>query len=60
MIDGLLFLLTDINDWIILVFVQRVASNINYFDASFANGCMEVEMIFAPEDDDDEDGLDFF
>lgn len=62
MIDALLYLLQDINDWIVAVFIRKNANNINYFDASFANSCMEIEMTFGSEssDEDDDDFLEFF
>ncbi len=63
MIDGMILLLQDINDWLVTVFVHRSAPNINYFDASFANSCMEIEMIFAEQEqlpEDEDDALEFF
>lgn len=60
-IDGLTALLEDLNNWIEMVFVQKQTDNINYFDASFANTCLELETIFSPvEIMDEDDGLDFF
>lgn len=61
-IDSLLYLLQDINEWIIMVFIKREAKNINYFDASFANSCLEIEMLFQDKncEDEEEDSLEFF
>jgi len=54
-------LLEDLNNWIEMVFVQKTTENINYFDASFANTCLELETIFSPvEITDEEESLDFF
>ncbi len=61
-IDSLVYMLQDINDWIIAVFVNKTADNINYFDASFANSCLEIETIFKENifHENDDDGLEFF
>ena len=63
MLDMLLFLLQDINEWIITVFIKQDTENINYFDASFANSCLEIEAIFNSDSEevtDEEDALEFF
>ena len=49
----------DIEKWLTVVFIDKDASNINYFDASFANTCLELEAIFADEVEDDSE-LEFF
>jgi len=60
-IDGLMAILEDLNNWIDMVFVQKNTDNINYFDASFANTCLELESIFVEVEINDEDeSLDFF
>ncbi len=60
-VDGLMAILEDLNNWINMVFVDKNTDNINYFDASFANTCLELESIFVPvELGDDDDGMDFF
>mgnify|MGYP000040495314 CR=1 FL=1 len=60
-VDGLMAMLEDLNNWIEMVFVQKQTDNINYFDASFANTCLELETIFSPvEMSDDDDSMDFF
>lgn len=51
----------DIYKWIKIVFVDNDKENINYFDASFANSCLELEAVFSGnmiEEDDCE--LEFF
>lgn len=57
-----LSLLEDIEKWIKTIFIDQTASNINYFDASFANTCLELEVIFSSQSDNhlDEDSLEFF
>jgi CheY-like chemotaxis protein len=60
-IDAYLALFEDISLWIEKLFVNQDSENINYFDASFANTCLEIEIIFSKssiEDDDSE--LEFF
>ncbi len=59
-------LVNDLEKWIIAVFVERDTPDIHYFDASFAENCLEIESIFfehKEEDDseeDDDDSLEFF
>lgn len=55
-----LSLLEDIEKWIKTIFIDQDASNINYFDASFANTCLELEAIFSTESHDNDDSLEFF
>ncbi len=60
-IDGLMAVLEDLFNWIDMVFVQKNTDDINYFDASFANTCLELESIFADTPlQEDDDSLDFF
>lgn len=60
-IDILLAMLGDFDKWIDTVFVSRTANNIHYFDASFANTCLELEMVFKTESVKEEaDSLEFF
>lgn len=60
-VDGLMSILDDLNNWIDMVFVKRNTENINYFDASFANTCLELESIFVEvEIGDDEESMEFF
>lgn len=61
-IDILIAMLADFDTWINLVFIRQNAQNIHYFDASFANTCLELEMIFKEESvkASDEDTLEFF
>jgi len=54
-------ILEDSQKWIKILFVDNDTENINYFDASFANSCLELEAVFsANEEDDDESDLEFF
>jgi len=60
-VDGLMAILEDLNNWIEMVFVDKNTDNINYFDASFANTCLELESIFVEVAlGDDDESLDFF
>jgi len=60
----LLGLIQDMENWIKIVFIEQNTDNINYFDASFSNNCMEIVSIFNEQeisiDNDDEDDLEFF
>jgi len=57
--DAYLSMFQDIDTWLKVIFINKEASNINYFDASFANTCLELETIFANTDEDDSE-LEFF
>lgn len=61
-IDILVTMLEDFDKWIEMVFLSKQTDNIHYFDASFANTCLELEMIFKPQANsvDDENSLEFF
>jgi YesN/AraC family two-component response regulator len=69
-VDIMLGLIKDMESWINNVFFLKNADNINYFDASFSNNCMEFVALFNEEDivsdieeeddDDDDDDLEFF
>ena len=36
----------DLSKWLDTVFIQKVADDIYYSDASFANNCLEIELVF--------------
>jgi len=36
----------DISNWIDIVFINKEADDVYYFDASFANNCLEIELQF--------------
>ncbi|MBU0719947.1 response regulator [bacterium] len=57
--DAYLSMFQDIDSWLEVVFINKEASNVNYFDASFANTCLELEAIFADKLEDDSE-LEFF
>jgi len=57
--DVYLSMFQDIDNWLKVVFIDKDASNINYFGASFANTCLELEAIFTDEVEDDS-ALEFF
>jgi hypothetical protein len=42
----------DLYKWLDVVFIKYEAENIYYFDASFANNCLEVELIFNEQKED--------
>jgi len=58
----LIGLANDLEKWIDIVFIQRLADDVNYLDASFANNVVEIEAIFNEKEieTDDEDELEFF
>ncbi len=64
LIDALFALSDDLLKWINIVFYERNTDNIHYFDASFANTCLEIESMFAAQEaeaaEDDEELLEFF
>ncbi len=64
LIDALFALSDDLNKWINIIFYERNTDNIHYFDASFANTCLEIEAMFNEEEaeavEDDEELLEFF
>jgi hypothetical protein len=39
-------LVEDLSKWIDTIFVQKAADDVYYADASFANNCLEIELIF--------------
>lgn len=40
----------DLSSWIKMVFVDKLADDIYYFDASFSNNCLEIELLFNQEE----------
>lgn len=57
----LLAVISDLEKWINVVFIEHTTENIHYFDASFSSNILEIENIFVEEsDDDDDDDLEFF
>ncbi len=61
-------LVDDLDHWIVNIFIERNTPDIHYFDASFAENCLEIESIFLEEEsddseedyDEDDDSLEFF
>jgi len=55
-------LIDDFDKWIVSLFLQRNAPDIHYFDASFAENCLEIESIFLEKEsnEDDDDSIEFF
>jgi len=51
----------DLENWIKTIFIEQTTDDIHYFDASFANNCIEIEALFCEEElESDEDDLEFF
>lgn len=61
-IDITVALFDDLEKWIETVFIKQDLEFVNYFDASFANTCLELEAAFTsvPTTSDDDDSLEFF
>ncbi len=54
---------SDLEAWMITLFIERTANDIHYFDASFSENCFAIESVFKHEDEDedgDDDDLEFF
>ncbi|HEX5330762.1 hypothetical protein [Sulfuricurvum sp.] len=62
LIENLIGLIKDLEQWMNLIFVQKVAEDVHYLDASFANNVLEIESICNNQQLvlDDEDELEFF
>jgi CheY-like chemotaxis protein len=61
LVMALLNIEKDLNTWVNTVFINRDTPNIHYFDASFANSCLELESLLKNvEFESDEDDLEFF
>jgi hypothetical protein len=57
----LIWLVKDLENWISIVFIERKAQDVHYFDASFANNVTEIESIFNGQSIIDDKGvLEFF
>ena len=53
----------DLESWITMLFIERTAGDIHYFDASFSENCFAIASAFVEsenDDEDDEDDLEFF
>ncbi|MFZ2891209.1 hypothetical protein [Sulfuricurvum sp.] len=61
-IDIIVALFDDLDKWIETVFINQDLEFVNYFDASFANTCLELESAFSTESplNDEDDALEFF
>lgn len=65
LLTGMLqYLSNDLESWIRLLFIEKKAVDIHYFDASFAENCFTIETTFSESEEDteedDEDMLEFF
>jgi len=62
LILNLIGLVKDLEQWITFVFIQKIADDVHYLDASFANNVVEIESIFTKRElvTDEDDDLEFF
>lgn len=61
LVEVLLGLGKDLELWIKAIFIDRSTDDIHYFDASFANNCIEIEALFRKDEFESDDGdLEFF
>ena len=62
LILNLIGLVKDLEQWITIVFIQKIADDVHYLDASFANNVVEIESIFTKRElvSNEEDDLEFF
>lgn len=49
------YLLNDMRNWISIVFIDKKAENIYYFDASFVSNCLNISSIFDDFNDEEYD-----
>lgn len=49
LIHHLIGIVLDLEKWIDIVFIKRIADDVHYFDASFANNVLEIESINNPQ-----------
>ncbi len=61
LVEVLLGLGNDLELWIKAIFIDQSTDDIHYFDASFANNCLEIEALFHQNEFEEDDGdLEFF
>jgi len=61
LVEVLLGLGKDLELWIKAIFIDQSTDDIHYFDASFANNCIEIEALFHKDEFETDDGdLEFF
>lgn len=62
LILNLIGLIKDLEQWIDIVFIKRIAEDVHYLDASFANNVIEIESICNNKQivTNEEDDLEFF
>lgn len=62
LIQYMIGIIDDLEKWISVVFVKRIAHDVHYLDASFANNILEIEAICTQKAIviHDEDDLEFF
>ena len=53
-------IIEDSQQWLKIIFTNNDQENINYFDASFANSCLELEAIFTNIIEEETGELEFF
>lgn len=62
LILNLIGLIKDLEQWIDVIFVKRIADDVHYLDASFANNVLEIESICSQKQTitNSEEDLEFF
>ncbi len=62
LILNLIGLIKDLEQWIDIIFVKRIAKDVHYLDASFANNVLEIEAISNQQQiiTSSEDDMEFF
>ena len=61
LVESLLGIGKDLETWINTIFIDMQTNDIHYFDASFAENCLGIEMLFREDEFEEDDGeLEFF
>ncbi|MEN4054042.1 hypothetical protein [Sulfurimonas sp. NWX79] len=57
-----LSVISDLEKWLQVIFIDHATEDIHYLDASFSSNILEIEQVFAEQNEeyDDEDDLEFF
>lgn len=61
LVEGLIGLIKDLEQWIHVIFIEKIAEDVHYLDASFANNVLEIEASCTQQQLVlEEDDLEFF
>lgn len=52
--------LSDLTSWRKSIFIDQIANDIHYLDASLLSSCLQIEMIFEKKEIDNDDEIEFF